>query len=183
MARGRRKEKISFSKIYSFACGKASLKDDHHSEIGGPGFSRVVYCNEPNSFEAGIKNYVSNYVRTTKYTLVTFLPKSLFEQFRRVANFFFLVTGTLAFTKFAPYTAVSAIIPLIVVIGAAMIKEGIEDWRRYQQVLFASLVEQHLVLLGLLHTSYVLSKITKIILNLIDIIFLDLMLSVTDYAL
>jgi len=95
----------------------------------------VVYCNEPESFEASIRKYGTNYVRTTKYTLATFFPKSLFEQFRRVANFFFLVVGILAFTPLAPYTAVSAIIPLIIVVGASMTKEAIEDWRRRLQVL------------------------------------------------
>ncbi|KAK4399890.1 putative phospholipid-transporting ATPase 9 [Sesamum angolense] len=83
--------------------------------------------------EASLRNYATNYVRTTKYTAATFLPKSLFEQFRRVANFYFLVTGILSFTSLAPYSAVSAIVPLIIVIGATMIKEGIEDWRRKQQ--------------------------------------------------
>lgn len=130
---GGRRRKLHFSKIYSFACGKASLKDDH-SQLGGPGFSRVVFCNEPDCFEAEIRNYMDNYVSTTKYTLATFLPKSLFEQFRRVANFYFLVSGILAFTPLAPYTAVSAIIPLILVISATMIKEGIEDLRRKKQV-------------------------------------------------
>ncbi|KAK4842614.1 hypothetical protein QYF36_024787 [Acer negundo] len=129
---GGRRRKLHFSKIYSYTCGKASFKEDH-SQIGGPGFSRVVYCNEADCFEAVIRNYIDNYVRTTKYTLATFLPKSLFEQFRRVANFYFLVTGILAFTPLAPYSAVSAVIPLIIVIGATMVKEGIEDWRRNQQ--------------------------------------------------
>lgn len=132
--RGNIRRKLHFSKIYSFTCGKASFKGDENTQIGGPGFSRVVYCNEPNSFEAKIHNYRDNYVRTTKYTLATFLPKSLFEQFRRVANFFFLVTGSLSFTALAPYSAVSSIIPLIIVIAATMIKEGIEDVRRKKQV-------------------------------------------------
>ncbi|CAN4124717.1 unnamed protein product [Withania somnifera] len=133
MRTGRRK-KLHFSKIYSFRCGKASvLSTDDHSHIGGPGFSRVVYCNEPDSFDSGIREYAGNYVSTTKYTAATFLPKSLFEQFRRVANFYFLVTGILAFTPLAPYTALSAILPLVIVIGATMVKEGIEDWRRKQQ--------------------------------------------------
>ncbi|KAG2702617.1 hypothetical protein I3760_06G099200 [Carya illinoinensis] len=130
---GGRRRKLHFSKLYSFRRGKASLKDDDHSHLGRPGFSRVVFCNEPDSFEAGIRKYGGNYVRTTKYTLATFLPKSLFEQFRRVANFYFLVAGTLAFTPLTPYTAVSAIIPLIVIVGATMVKEGIEDWRRKKQ--------------------------------------------------
>ncbi|XP_058193766.1 putative phospholipid-transporting ATPase 9 [Rhododendron vialii] len=127
-----RRRRLHFSKIYSFRCGKTPLDDDH-SQIGGPGFSRVVYCNEPGGFEASIRNYVGNYVRSTKYTAASFLPKALFEQFRRVANFYFLVTGILAFTPLAPYSAVSAILPLVVVVGATMIKEGIEDWQRKKQ--------------------------------------------------
>ncbi|CAN0876633.1 Putative phospholipid-transporting ATPase 9 [Linum grandiflorum] len=126
------KKRIRLSRLYSFRCGKASFMDDH-SQIGGPGFSRVVFANEPDCFEAGIRNYGDNYVSTTKYNIATFFPKSLFEQFRRVANFYFLVTGSLSFTDLAPYSAVSAIIPLIVVIAASMVKEGIEDWRRQQQ--------------------------------------------------
>ncbi|KAK4597252.1 hypothetical protein RGQ29_015005 [Quercus rubra] len=131
--RGGIRRKLKLSKLYSFRCGRSSMTDDDHSQIGGPGFSRVVYCNEPDCIQAEIRNYGANYVRSTKYTLATFLPKSLFEQFRRVANFFFLVTGILAFTPLTPYTAVSAIIPLIIVVGATMIKEGIEDWRRNKQ--------------------------------------------------
>ncbi|KAK4779727.1 hypothetical protein SAY87_015833 [Trapa incisa] len=93
MPSGRRtRRKLLFSKIYAFQCCRAAFKQDH-SQIGGLGFSRVVYCNEPDCSEAGISHYASNYVQSTKYTLATFLPKSLFEQFRRVANFYFLVTG------------------------------------------------------------------------------------------
>ncbi|KAK7309974.1 hypothetical protein RJT34_07141 [Clitoria ternatea] len=128
----RRKRRVRFSKIYSFACGQQSFKEDH-SQIGGRGFSRLVFCNEPDSLELTIRNYADNSVRSTKYTLATFLPKSLFEQFRRVANFFFLVSGILSFTKVAPYSAVSAVFPLVIVVGATMVKEGIEDWHRKKQ--------------------------------------------------
>ncbi|KAE9595722.1 putative phospholipid-translocating ATPase [Lupinus albus] len=129
---GKIRKQLHLSKIYSFACGKQSFKGDH-LQIGGRGYSRVVFCNEPDNFEVEIRNYADNAVRSTKYTIATFLPKSLFEQFRRVANFYFLVTGILSFTQLAPYTAVSAILPLIVVIGATMVKEGIEDLRRKKQ--------------------------------------------------
>ena len=139
MKSGRRR-KLHFSKIYSFRCGRSSFEDDH-SQIGGPGFSRVVHCNEPGSFEAAIHNNVGNYVRSTKYTAASFFPKALFEQFRRVANFYFLVVGTLAFTPLAPYSSVSAIIPLVVVVAGTMVKEGIEDWQRKRQVSFSFLYE------------------------------------------
>lgn len=133
--RGERRKRLHLSKIYSFKCGKGGFKDEH-SQIGRPGFSRVVFCNEPDGAESGIMNYASNYVKSTKYTAASFLPKSLFEQFRRVANFYFLVIGCLSFTELAPYSAVSSVFPLIVVIGATMVKEGVEDWQRKKQVIF-----------------------------------------------
>ncbi|KAF6170451.1 hypothetical protein GIB67_036225 [Kingdonia uniflora] len=117
---------------FKFSCRNPSVKDDS-LHIGGPGFSRVVFCNEPDRYEAGLLKYGGNYVRTTKYTLANFFPKSLFEQFRRVANVYFLITGCLAFTPLAAYSAVSAILPLIVVIGTTMIKEAVEDWGRKKQ--------------------------------------------------
>lgn len=132
MAGGRRKKNF-LRKLYSFSCGKASLDEDH-SQIGGPGFSRIAFANDPDCFEATNLGYPANYVSTTKYSLATFFPKALFEQFRRVANIYFLVTGCLSFTPLAPYSAVSAILPLIIVIGVTMAKEAVEDWRRYQQV-------------------------------------------------
>lgn len=35
--------------------------------------------------------YVNNYIRTSKYTLLSFIPRNLFEQFQRVANIYFLL--------------------------------------------------------------------------------------------
>ncbi|KAG6399944.1 hypothetical protein SASPL_141430 [Salvia splendens] len=163
---GERRKKLHLSQIYSFKCGIGGFKDEH-SQIGRPGFSRVVFCNEPYGADNSIRSYATNYVKTTKYTASSFLPKSLFEQFRitagiaqfaaggtksdeeemretargnvvlgLVANFYCLVTGCLSFTPLALYTASSAILPLIVVIGATMVKEGIGDFQRKKQVNF-----------------------------------------------
>jgi phospholipid-translocating ATPase len=133
--RSKRLEKLRLSALYSFAlCHRGSGED--HSRIGTTGFSRFVFVNEPDRLEEEGLRYQLNGVSTTKYSVVTFLPKSLFEQFRRVANFYFLVSGILALTPLAPYTAVSALVPLCFVIAATMAKEGVEDWRRKQQVSF-----------------------------------------------
>ncbi|KAK7347402.1 hypothetical protein VNO80_21932 [Phaseolus coccineus] len=131
MAGGRRR-RHHFGRIHAFTCGKASMKEEH-SLIGGPGFSRKVYCNDPERATSSLVNYGDNYVRTTKYTLATFLPKSLFEQFRRVANFYFLVCAVLSFFPVSPYSGVSNVVPLLVVVAATMVKEFIEDFRRKQQ--------------------------------------------------
>lgn len=37
-----------------------------------------------------------NRIISTKYTLITFLPQNLFEQFRRIANFYFLIMTIIA---------------------------------------------------------------------------------------
>ena len=37
-----------------------------------------------------ISPFQNNFIKTSKYTLLTFLPLNLFEQFQRAANFYFL---------------------------------------------------------------------------------------------
>ncbi|XP_061363200.1 probable phospholipid-transporting ATPase 8 [Gastrolobium bilobum] len=126
------KKSIHFSKLYSFLCLKSPFRDGH-SQIGQKGYSRVIYCNDPDNQEAIQLNYRGNYVSTTKYTAFNFFPKSLFEQFRRVANIYFLIVACVSFSPLAPYTALSIVAPLLAVIGATMAKEAVEDWRRRQQ--------------------------------------------------
>lgn len=61
-------------------------------KVAGP--PRQVYINEnlsPDYIDAKGKvkpayTYPSNQVITSKYTIITFLPRNLLEQFRRIAN-------------------------------------------------------------------------------------------------
>nr|BAJ86425.1 predicted protein [Hordeum vulgare subsp. vulgare] len=133
----RRRRKVLLSKLYTFAaCARRpSAVDDEGSRIGGPGFSRVVHANDAAAAAdaAAAGGYRSNYVSTTKYNAVTFVPKSLFEQFRRVANIYFLVVACLSYTPIAPFRGATAVGPLVLVLLVTMIKEAIEDWRRKQQ--------------------------------------------------
>jgi hypothetical protein len=80
-----------------------------------------------------------NRISTSKYSLISFVPRSLFEQFRRVANIYFLVIsilmiiGTYAPELFeSPLLPYSTIGPLILVLSITMIKEGIEDVKRHR---------------------------------------------------
>ncbi|XVF14098.1 hypothetical protein REPUB_Repub09cG0027900 [Reevesia pubescens] len=127
-----RKRSIHLSKLCPFACCRPTSTDEH-AQIGQKGYSRVVYCNEPHGQEQIRLKYRGNYVSTTKYTAANFISKSLFEQFRRVANIYFLVVACVSFSPLAPYSAPSILVPLIVVIGATMVKEGVEDWSRRLQ--------------------------------------------------
>lgn len=130
--------RMRFSKLYTFGgCfkGTQSLRSsDQEQLLGGKGFSRVVFCNQTERHAVKPYKYMNNYVSTTKYNVLTFLPKALFEQFRRVANLYFLLAAALALTPVSPYSAASLIAPLVFVVGVSMCKEALEDWRRFRQV-------------------------------------------------
>ncbi|KAL4367021.1 hypothetical protein GQ457_05G010560 [Hibiscus cannabinus] len=128
-----RKRSTHLSKLCSFSCCRRAGATDEHARIGQKGYSRVVYCNEADSQEQIRLKYRGNYVSTTKYTAANFIPKSLFEQFRRVANVYFLVVACVSFSPLAPYSGPSILAPLVIVIGATIAKEGIEDWHRRSQ--------------------------------------------------
>ncbi|CAL1376567.1 unnamed protein product [Linum trigynum] len=134
MGRGRIRSKIRRSHLHPFSCLRPSTKEgqEPHS-LEGPGFSRIVYCNEPIKHRKNPLKYCSNYISTTKYNVITFLPKALFEQFRRVANIYFLLAAILSLTPVAPFSAVSMIFPLAFVVGISMAKEALEDWGRFMQ--------------------------------------------------
>ncbi|XP_068647334.1 probable phospholipid-transporting ATPase 4 isoform X2 [Aristolochia californica] len=129
------KEKLRWSNLYTFSCIRPTVLESEGGghTLRGPGFSRVVYCNQPRMHRKKPLKYPSNYISTTKYNVVTFLPKAIFEQFRRVANLYFLLTAILSLTPLAPFSAVSVIAPLAFVVGLSMAKEALEDWRRFMQ--------------------------------------------------
>ncbi|KAJ3065564.1 hypothetical protein HDU98_011079 [Podochytrium sp. JEL0797] len=75
----------------------------------------------------------SNKVRTSKYTMLSFLPKNLFEQFRSIANFYFMSLVILqAFPPFALVSTLLTAAPILIIVCATAVKDAIEDWRRHQ---------------------------------------------------
>ncbi|PWZ00210.1 phospholipid-translocating P-type ATPase [Testicularia cyperi] len=106
-----------------------------------PPAPRSVYFNEPLPEEAFDHKgrptqrftFASNQVLTAKYTLYNFVFKNLLEQFRRVANLFFLLIVILQF--FPQFTTINpgvSMLPLLAVLGITMIKDGYEDIKRHQ---------------------------------------------------
>ncbi|KAG9076614.1 hypothetical protein FS749_011578, partial [Ceratobasidium sp. UAMH 11750] len=101
------------------------------------GQRRMVYVNLPlpeNQLRSNgdpIVRYERNKVRTSKYTIVTFIPKNLYEQFRRVANLYFLALVVLqVFPVFGAAAPQIAMVPLVVILAITAAKDGIEDYRR-----------------------------------------------------
>ncbi|XP_060771268.1 phospholipid-transporting ATPase VB [Neoarius graeffei] len=79
------------------------------------------------------RNYARNGIKTTKYSIWSFIPMNLLEQFRRVANIYFVGLVALNFVPavnaFQPQVA---LIPICVILALTAIKDAWEDIRRYQ---------------------------------------------------
>lgn len=76
--------------------------------------------------------YTNNFISTTKYTILTFLPKNLFEQFHRFANLYFLFIVLLNWVPaINAFGKEISMMPVIFVLGVTAIKDVFEDRRRY----------------------------------------------------
>lgn len=104
-----------------------------------PAQRRNVYLNVAPSLSSEVNRkgepnarYPRNKVQTSKYTIVTFLPKFLSEQFRRLANVYFLGLVILQTSSlFGATVPQIAMLPLVAILGITAIKDGIEDYRRH----------------------------------------------------
>ncbi|EMD32367.1 hypothetical protein CERSUDRAFT_118732 [Gelatoporia subvermispora B] len=102
-----------------------------------PGVRRNVYVNcvlspaEVDHHGEPVVRYPRNKVRTSKYTILTFIPKNLYEQFRRIANLYFLLLVVLGlFPMFGATSPQTSALPLAFILVVTAIKDGIEDYRR-----------------------------------------------------
>ncbi|XP_023395229.1 phospholipid-transporting ATPase IG isoform X8 [Loxodonta africana] len=69
------------------------------------------------------QRFCDNRIVSSKYTLWNFLPKNLFEQFRRIANFYFLIIFLVQVTVDTPTSPVTSGLPLFFVITVTAIKQ------------------------------------------------------------
>ncbi|XP_055499958.1 phospholipid-transporting ATPase IG isoform X3 [Leucoraja erinacea] len=78
------------------------------------------------------QNFCDNRIISSKYTYWNFIPKNLFEQFRRIANFYFLIIFLVQVIVDTPTSPVTSGLPLFFVIIVTAIKQGYEDWLRHK---------------------------------------------------
>ncbi|CAI5516593.1 unnamed protein product [Closterium sp. Naga37s-1] len=90
--------------------------------------SRVLFVNDPEGNDES--GFSSNRIYTTKYKWYSFLPRGLFEQFRRVANLYFLFHACVSLTPLSSISPMATVPPLVFVVGLAMAKELWEDIKR-----------------------------------------------------
>lgn len=84
--------------------------------------SRKVLINTSLPFYKPPK-YPPNEVKTSKYTVFSFLPRNLYEQFHGVANFYFLGVVILQwFPEFKTVDFAVPTLPIAIIIGVTAIK-------------------------------------------------------------
>ncbi|XP_063363276.1 phospholipid-transporting ATPase IF [Cydia amplana] len=73
-----------------------------------------------------------NKIKTSRYTLLMFIPQNLTEQFRRIVNFYFLVVTFIAIVIDSPVSPLTSIAPLSFMVMVTAVKNGYEDWLRHK---------------------------------------------------
>eukprot|EP01028_Stygiella_incarcerata_P000387 TRINITY_DN1044_c0_g1_i2.p1 TRINITY_DN1044_c0_g1~~TRINITY_DN1044_c0_g1_i2.p1 ORF type:complete len:1227 (-),score=333.71 TRINITY_DN1044_c0_g1_i2:190-3870(-) len=97
------------------------------------------------------QGFPSNYIRTTKYTILTFLPLNLWEQFHRLSNVYFLVSMIVALIPgVSPIFPITSILPLVFVLTVGAIKDAVEDHGRYKADRAANSVPMYVLRGGVL---------------------------------
>ncbi|PSS24049.1 Phospholipid-transporting ATPase, partial [Actinidia chinensis var. chinensis] len=94
--------------------------------------ARLIHVNDAGKTNDKFE-FAGNSIRTGKYSILTFLPRNLFEQFHRVAYIYFLVIAVLnQLPQLAVFGRAASIMPLAFVLLVTAVKDAYEDWRRHQ---------------------------------------------------
>ncbi|GAB9471416.1 Phospholipid-transporting atpase [Globisporangium polare] len=100
---------------------------------GSESFRKIYFNNDAENDRLRRElHYAGNRVSTSKYSLMSFVPKTLFEFFRVIANCYFLVISILQVaTPWSPTNQYTTAGPLVVVLLVSMVKQGMEDKKRH----------------------------------------------------
>ncbi|CAH9088943.1 unnamed protein product [Cuscuta epithymum] len=94
--------------------------------------ARLVYINDLSKTNENFE-FAGNSIRTGKYSIISFIPRNLFEQFRRVAYIYFLVIAILnQLPQLAVFGRGASILPLAFVLLVTAVKDAYEDFRRHR---------------------------------------------------
>ena len=86
----------------------------------------LIQLNQPN--ENAKLFFPQNTYSTTKYSLLTFIPKILVDQFRKATTFYFLfILVVTCFPSISPLPPWSQLVGVLFIIIVNMIREGIDD--------------------------------------------------------
>ncbi|XP_011498077.1 PREDICTED: probable phospholipid-transporting ATPase IA [Ceratosolen solmsi marchali] len=107
--------------------GSSGEQSGGHS--GDPPDVRIIFVNAPHQ----PATYKNNHISTAKYSLLSFIPSFLFEQFRRYSNCFFLFIALMQqIPDVSPTGRYTTLVPLIFILSVSALKEIVEDIKRHK---------------------------------------------------
>ena len=78
------------------------------------------------------EKYCDNSVRTAQYTLYSFLPLAIINQYKTPFNWFFLIQAIIdCIPSISSVDPVTTITPVVIVLIISLIREAVEDYRKY----------------------------------------------------
>ena len=78
------------------------------------------------------QKYCDNSIRTSQYTLYSFLPLALINQYKTPFNWFFLVQAIIdCIPSISSVSPITTIAPVLIVLIISLIREAVEDYRKY----------------------------------------------------
>uniref|UniRef100_T1KTV3 Phospholipid-transporting ATPase n=1 Tax=Tetranychus urticae TaxID=32264 RepID=T1KTV3_TETUR len=102
------------------------MMSSHTTPVLGNLAPRLIYI-------TGKHKFCSNRISTGKYNVFSFMPKFLFEQFRRYSNVFFLIIALLQqIPNVSPTGRYTTAVPLFSILAVSALKEVFEDIKRHR---------------------------------------------------
>ena len=78
------------------------------------------------------EKYCDNSIRTSQYTLYSFLPLAIINQYKTPFNWFFLIQAIIdCIPSISSVNPVTTIMPVVIVLIISLIREAVEDYRKY----------------------------------------------------
>ena len=93
----------------------------------------IIEFGEKNKLLSNNNKFGNNIIKTTKYNVITLVPKSLFYQLCRASNIYFLCVSILNCLSFSPKNPISMIATFSFVLIFTMGKDAILDYGRHKQ--------------------------------------------------
>ncbi|CAO3648890.1 unnamed protein product [Cunninghamella echinulata] len=126
MSASRQKRRSSKPVLYTIKEKVRSMIHGTPTASGTAGEERIIHIN--NEELNNQQRFLNNKVFTAKYTLISFIPKFLYEEFSKYANLFFLfVSGIQQIPDVSPTSRWTTLVPLCIVLFITAIKEFVED--------------------------------------------------------
>ncbi|CAG5088553.1 Oidioi.mRNA.OKI2018_I69.PAR.g11882.t1.cds [Oikopleura dioica] len=110
-----------------------TLHEQAQVEVNESNSRKVFFLHQLPPGEEQPSVRIDNTISSNKYTIITFLPHNLFEQFHRVANFYFLFIFIMEVVMDSPVSPYTSGLPLSFVVCITAIKQAYEDYLRYRE--------------------------------------------------